>query len=167
MIQYYHKDYSFNSHWSQLPFNKRLVILSQYNHQYTFQTIFSLKFLSFGDGKEWLWGVWRRPLLMLIYYFLFNLHGLFEVFIIPFSKQNQLKSFVYVFTTAELINGVQVLSKYTLKHSSTYHIHMEKLWRKRQDGKRSLTTLLLLFGEYNFWSYKTSPQISGMKMRGT
>ena len=51
---------------------------------------------------------------MLIYYFLFNLHGLFEVFIIPFSKQNQLKSFVYVFTTAELINVVQVLSKYTL-----------------------------------------------------
>ena len=46
---------------------------------------------------------------MLIYYFLFNLHGLFEVFIIPFSKQNQLKSFDYVLTTAELINGVQVL----------------------------------------------------------
>jgi len=51
---------------------------------------------------------------MLIYYFLFNFHELFEVFIIPFSKQNQLKTFVYVFTTAELINVVQVLSKYTL-----------------------------------------------------
>ena len=53
---------------------------------------------------------------MLIYYFLFNLHGLFEVFIIPLSVIgfNHLKSFVYVFTTAELINGVQVLSKYTL-----------------------------------------------------
>ena len=64
---------------------------------------------------------------MLIYYFPFNLHRLFEVFIIPFRKQNQLKSFVYVFTKAELINVVQVLSKYTLWHSSTNHIHMEKL----------------------------------------
>ena len=51
---------------------------------------------------------------MLIYYFLFNLYGLFEVFIIPFSKKHQLKSFVYIFTTAELINVAQVLSKYTL-----------------------------------------------------
>ena len=28
-----------------------------------------LNYIYFGDGKEWLWGEWRRPLLVLIYFF--------------------------------------------------------------------------------------------------
>ena len=103
-----HTRYRYNhsipwSRWSPLNAYKDDLCLPQT----LFQIILSLKFLFFGDGKEWLWGEWRRPLLMLTYFFS-TWKALFESSLFLSANKTRLKASYTYFRTVELINVVQV-----------------------------------------------------------